>query len=479
VLPKSVLPKSSWVRWALGFGVGLLLFVTVSSQFSFKAGAPTLQPLPQDAFIQAYFNQNQAASYTDPYRHITRQGDDLEAIIIDAIASAQTSLEVAVHEFTLPHIALALSRRQAAGVKVRVVVENTYSTTIARQNLAAMAALDSYALAKAEDLYTLVDMNRDGQLTDDEIAQRDALSILAQAGIPLLDDTADGTKGSGLMHHKFMVVDHHTVITGSANWTMSGIHGDLSAPDSRGNANSLLVINSPALAQRFQTEFDYLWGDGPDGAQDSLFGLQKPQRAASPASTPGSVIEVQFSPTSKGKPWSTSVNGLIARTLGQANQTIHMALFVFSDQAISDQLRQAAQAGVSIKALIDRGFAYQYYSEGLDMLGLSLPDHRCKYEAHNAPWATPISTVGIPTLPRGDKLHHKFAVIDHTTVLIGSQNWSKAANQTNDENLLVIHNPTVAAHFEREFERLDGATEFGMTSHLQRTIAKRRQQCDK
>ena len=111
------------------------------------------------------------------------------------------------------------------------------------------------------------------------------------------------------------------------------------------------------------------------------------------------------------------------------------------------------------------------------MLGLSLPDHRCTYEAQNAPWAEPISTVGLPDLPRGDKLHHKFAVIDHSTVIVGSQNWSKAANQTNDENLLVIHNPTVAAHFEREFQRLYQDATLGMTRRLQETITERRQRC--
>jgi phosphatidylserine/phosphatidylglycerophosphate/cardiolipin synthase-like enzyme len=384
---------------------------------------------------------------------------------------------VAVHEFTLPNIALALSQRQAAGVKVRVIVENTYSTPIAQRSLNGITALDSHDRAKAEALFAFVDMNRDGRLSAEEIAQRDALSILSQAHIPIIDDTADGTKGSGLMHHKFMVIDRQIVITGSANWTMSGIHGDFSAPDSQGNANSLLVINGPGLAQQFEQEFALMWGDGPEGAEDSLFGLQKPERTPVRASTPGSVVDVQFSPTSGGQPWSTSVNGLIAETLGQATQSVDMALFVFSDQPISDQLMGLAQRGISIKALIDPGFAYQNYSEGLDMLGLSLPDHRCKYEANNRPWANPISTVGLPDLPRGDKLHHKFAVIDHRTVIVGSQNWSKAANHTNDENLLVIQNPTVAAHFEREFERLYEQAELGMTAYLQQKIQERRQQC--
>jgi len=471
------LPKSPWVRWAIGFGCGLLLFVTISSQFRSSALEPTLPPLPQDAFIQVYFNHSQAATYTDSYRQIARTGDDLEARIIAAIESAQTSIDVAVHEFTLPGIALALSQRQVAGVKVRIIVENTYSTPIAQRSLSAIAALDNHDRAKAEDLFAFVDINQDGRLSGEEIAQRDALSILAQASIPVIDDTADGTKGSGLMHHKFMVVDRQTVITGSANWTMSGIHGDFSALESRGNANSLLVINSAGLAQQFVKEFDLMWGDGPEGSENSLFGLQKPARPPVLASTPGSVVEVQFSPTSKGQPWATSVNGLITKTLGQATHSVDMALFVFSEQPISDHLMGLAQRGVSIKALIDSSFAYQNYSEGLDMLGLSLPDYRCKFEADNLPWANPISTVGLSDLPPGDKLHHKFAVIDHRIVIVGSQNWSKAANHTNDENLLVIHNPTVAAHFEREFERLYEQAELGMTPYLQKRIEERRQQC--
>jgi phosphatidylserine/phosphatidylglycerophosphate/cardiolipin synthase-like enzyme len=308
------------------------------------------------------------------------------------------------------------------------------------------------------------------------LRDRDALTILDQANIPRIDDTADGSKGSGLMHHKFMVVDGQTVVMGSANWTLSCTHGDFTNPDSRGNANSILVIDSQPLAQRFQQEFSLMWGDGPGGQPDSLFGLQKPHRSAALVSTPGSVLELQFSPTSRTRPWAESVNGLIAKTLGQATQSVHLALFVFSEQAISNQLLPVANRGIPIKTLIDPGFAYRSYSEGLDMLGLTLPDHNCKRD-DSVPWAKPITTVGTPALPPGDKLHHKFAVLDQNIVLMGSQNWSQAANTTNDENLLVIRNATVAAHFEREFQRLYDGAELGMTPQLQRAIARQQEKC--
>ncbi|WP_225885319.1 phospholipase D-like domain-containing protein [Leptolyngbya sp. KIOST-1] len=481
-LPKSSQPpsswaKSAWVRGAIAFGFGLLLFVGISSQFRSEATLPTLDPLPQDPYIQAYFNQNQAATYTDPYRHITRHGDNLEQVVIDAIASAQTSIDVAVQEFSLPGIAHALSQQKAAGVEIRVVIENTYSTPMAKRgNPAAIAQLDEHYADKANDQFAFIDANNDGVLSGEELSDRDALTILAEANIPLIDDTADGSKGSGLMHHKFMVVDGRTVVTGSANWTLSCTHGDFTNPDSRGNANSILVIDSQPLAQRFGQEFALMWGDGPGGAPDSRFGLQKPHRTSALVSTPGSVLEVQFSPTSKTKPWAQSVNGLIAKSLGQATQSVHLALFVFSEQAISDQLRPMADRGIPIKTLIDPGFAYRSYSEGLDMLGLTLPDHNCKRDA-SVPWARPITTVGTPALPDGDKLHHKYAVLDGTIVLTGSQNWSDAANTTNDENLLVIRNATVAAHFEREFERLYDGASLGMTEQLQGAIARQKSKC--
>lgn len=455
---------------------GLLLLLLGRGLWGRPTLRPSLAPLPQDPDVQVFFNQQQAAVYTDPYRQIPRYGDDLEQVIIDAITRATTSIDVAVHELTLPRIAQALRQQADAGVQVRVILEDDYSQPLRQRNLTA-GADDDYQAAKLNDLVALVDLNGDGNLSREELAERDALAILDGAAIPRLDDTADGSKGSGLMHHKFMVVDGRWVLTGSANWTLSGIHGDIGNGDSRGNANGLVVIDSPTLAAHFEEEFALLWGDGPAATADSLFGLQKPPRPPSSTRVGANQVTVQFSPTSSTQPWRTSVNGLISRTLGQASRSVDLALFVFSDQGVANGLRSLHQQGIPIQVLIDPAFAYRSYSEGLDLLGLVIPDHRCRLEARNMPWDPPLTSVGIPTLPPGDKLHHKFAVIDSATVIIGSQNWSQAANETNDENLLVITNPTVAAHFSREFDRLYGEAQTGITPTLQRQLDRRRQQC--
>ena len=85
--------------------------------------------------------------------------------------------------------------------------------------------------------------------------------------------------------------------------------------------------------------------------------------------------------------------------------------------------------------------------------------------------------MGTPRLARGDKLHHKFAVIDNKTMITGSFNRSHSASHTNDETLLVIHSPQLAQHFAHEMNRLWNGAELGITPHIQRKIERQKIRC--
>ncbi len=456
--------------------VGLLtLFLLGCRQTQPSSNRPVA--LPQDPLIQVYTNHSLASSYTEPYRQQTRNGDNLEQVIIDTINTAQTSIEVAVQELRLPRIAQALAQRHQAGVQVRVVLEHTYSRPLSSLTSQQVTQLAEREQQRYQEFQSLVDRNGDGQLSQDEINQGDALVILDQARVARLDDRADGSAGSDLMHHKFLVVDGRTVIVTSANWTTSDVHGDFRSPSSRGNSNNLVKIDSPELAKLFQEEFAFLWGDGPGGKPDSRFGSKKPFRSARQIQVGDSTLTVQFSPTSRTVPWEQSSNGLISRVLASASQTIDLALFVFSDQPLVDRLGQQPRQNLEIRALIEPGFAFRSYSSALDMLGLVLADENCRYEPGHRPWSPALSRVGVPRLPPGDLLHHKFAVIDRQIVITGSHNWTQAANTGNDETLLVIQNPTIAAHFQQEFERLYSDAILGIPPALQRKADLQRQQC--
>ncbi|MCC3437735.1 MAG: DUF655 domain-containing protein [Oscillatoriales cyanobacterium] len=438
---------------------------------------PTLAPLPQDPLLQVYFNQSLTSSYTEPYRAQTRAGDDLEKLIAEAVASAESTVDIAVQEFRLPGIARRLADRARTGIKVRLIVEHLYNRPWSDYTAQELAKLPERERDRYSEFLQLADTNKDGKLSAEEIKQNDALVILKDAGIPVIDDTADGSKGSGLMHHKFAVIDGKIVIVTSANFTTSDIHGDFKTAASRGNANNLLKIASPKLAQIFTQEFNIMWGDGPGGKPDSKFGIKKPFRQVQKVRIGNATVAVQFSPTSATLPWEQSVNSLINRTLAKAKKSVNLALFVFSAQRLSNTLELESRRGVAVRALIDSNFIYRPYSEGLDMMGATFMQDCGGLEADNRPWKKPLTTVGVPLLPMGDRLHHKFGVIDGNTVLTGSHNWSEAANHGNDETLLAIDSPVIGAHFEREFDRLYKGAILGIPARIKQKIDAKQKEC--
>jgi len=429
-------------------------------------------PLPEDAAIQVYFNHNDAkgADFVDPDRNFKRTGDNLEKVILDQFAQAQSSIDLAVQELRLPRIAQALVTQQQAGVKVRIVLENSYNQTIQE------TVNQSEDGDRLQGPIAYLDQNQDGQISAEENNQRDAIQILKNHHIAVIDDTEDGSKGTGLMHHKFAIIDGKTVIVSSANFTPSDQFGDYNAPETRGNANNLLVLQSPVLAQYFTEEFNYLWGDGPGGKSDSLFGINKPRRSPKVLKIGNTNVVVKFSPDRQAIPFAETSNGLIARYLNQAQQTIQLALFVFSEQTLANVINQRFSQGAEVKALIDRGFAFRSYSEGLDLLGVTLLEN-CKAEKDNQPWALPTKFVGVPALPEGDKLHHKLALIDDQLVVTGSHNWSPTANYINDETVLILDNPAITAHYQRELDRLYAISEYGLPPWLKNKIDQQNQTC--
>jgi phosphatidylserine/phosphatidylglycerophosphate/cardiolipin synthase-like enzyme len=413
--------------------------------------ATTSKTRAQSGEFELLFNNDPETRFREPYRGIEREGHDFEARVVEFAKGARRSVLVAVQELRLPRLARALAEVKASGVDVRVVLENSYNVAFSTLTPEQVAALSEYDRGKYAEFLLLADAegNRDGQASPEEQRASDALAALKRGGISVLDDTADGSRGSGLMHHKFVVVDGQRTLVTSANFSTSDFFGDFASPESRGNSNALLVIESPDFAALFEEEFRILWGTGRPGG--SLFGVQKPYRPARTLRIGRDLtVTVQFSPQSRRIPWEGTSNGLIARTLEGARSTVDFALFVFSEQKLADAM---SATGLNVRGLVEPSFAYRDYSEMLDLMGVALLNKNCRYEEGNRPWSRP-APVGIPLLPEGDKLHHKFAVIDREQVLFGSHNWSAAANTDNDETLLLLDGSGVAGPFTDEFERL-------------------------
>jgi phosphatidylserine/phosphatidylglycerophosphate/cardiolipin synthase-like enzyme len=421
--------------------------------------------------VTAYFNHNMGSTYTDPYRNISRKGDNLEEVILKEIRSAKKNIFLAVQELRLPLIAEALIQKKNEGVDVRVILENDYNFNVIFQR--DQNTEGEHEASKLTELKAFVDLNKDGRISKEELETRDAIYMLQNAKVPMMDDTFDTSRGSGLMHHKFMVVDGRSTIVSTANFTMSCIHGDILSPSSRGNANSIIHVHSQNFARIFSEEFSQMWGNGKRGN----FGHNKTYRGPLTTTVKGSKITIQFSPTSQRYHWEESVNGLMASHLMNASKSIKAALFVFSDQRLADTIQKRHDAGAEVGVIIEPKFAYRDYSELLDLLGLEMFNQKCQYETENNPWKTPIKEAGMSNLPKGDVLHHKFAVVDNKTVIVGSQNWSDAANYINDETLIVVQDSSISEQYTQEYNRIKRTAILGAPTYVKDNIKRLEANC--
>jgi phosphatidylserine/phosphatidylglycerophosphate/cardiolipin synthase-like enzyme len=213
------------------------------------------------------------------------------------------------------------------------------------------------------------------------------------------------------MHHKFFVVDGRRVFTGSANISDSDIGGY--------SANVMLVIDSAAVAGAYLAEFEQLWA--------GRFHSEKKRSANTSFNVDGIPVRVLFSPQDKAV--DTGVRPLLA----QARSTIDLAIFYLTNKYITADLLAAQQRGVQVRVIVDATSAENGYSkhEILRAAGIQV-----KVEA----W--------------GGKMHAKAAAIDRKWLIAGSMNWTRAGDDTNDENTLLINSPRLAAQQHAYFDAL-------------------------
>lgn len=68
-------------------------------------------------------------------------------------------------------------------------------------------------------------------------------------------------------------------------------------------------------------------------------------------------------------------------------------------------------------------------------------------------------------------------MIGSNTVITRPFNWSPSATRTNDEALLVIHSPQLAAHFTRGMDGLWRGAEPGLTARMCRKLERQPIRC--
>jgi phosphatidylserine/phosphatidylglycerophosphate/cardiolipin synthase-like enzyme len=130
-------------------------------------------------------------------------------------------------------------------------------------------------------------------------------------------------------------------------------------------------------------------------------------------------IQVYFSP--KGGATDAVVNAL-----AQATNNVLVQAYSFTSAPIAQALVDAHRRGVKVQVILDHSQRTEKYSE-----------------------ADFLRNNGIPTLidAKHPIAHNKIIIIDDGIVITGSFNFTKAAEEHNAENLLVINDPILARKY--------------------------------
>jgi len=111
--------------------------------------------------------------------------------------------------------------------------------------------------------------------------------------------------------------------------------------------------------------------------------------------------------------------GLIVSQIESARSEVLVQAYYFTSAPVAKALVNAAKRGVHVEAILDKSQESEKYSSA-------------KFLVH----------MGIPVLIdyKPAIAHNKIIIIDRQTVITGSFNFTKAAQNKNAENLLVIQN---------------------------------------
>jgi phosphatidylserine/phosphatidylglycerophosphate/cardiolipin synthase-like enzyme len=126
-------------------------------------------------------------------------------------------------------------------------------------------------------------------------------------------------------------------------------------------------------------------------------------------------------------------DALLISLINRANRSVYVAVYSFTRDSLATALISAKERGVEVRVVIERERAYEQGSEYPRLKSAGVD----------------VRLDGNPNL-----MHHKFMVIDGYIVVTGSYNWSSAAEDRNDENIVVIFDRDVAQRFVQEFERV-------------------------
>jgi phosphatidylserine/phosphatidylglycerophosphate/cardiolipin synthase-like enzyme len=137
------------------------------------------------------------------------------------------------------------------------------------------------------------------------------------------------------------------------------------------------------------------------------------------------VINVCFSPDGK-------CTGVIVEQINNAKSEILIQAYSFTSAPIAKALVNAHKRGINVQAILDKSNQSKKYSSATFLLNNKIPVFIDSMHAI---------------------AHNKIMIIDKETIITGSFNFTKAAEEKNAENLLILKSKELADKYLKNWEK--------------------------
>ncbi len=236
------------------------------------------------------------------------------------------------------------------------------------------------------------------------------------------DEEYEKSNSSAIMHNKFFIFDNKKVWTGSSNITSTDL--------TEFNANYSILIDSSEIANIYSNEFNQMY-NGYFHKDKKTF-IPKFIKINSDTK-----IKTLFSPQDK------IIKNEIIPLINNAKKYIYIPIFFLTHKEMEYALINAHRRGIEIKIINDATNAHTKYTI-----------HK---ELRNA-------GIKVKTENYAGKMHMKAMIIDDYITVLGSMNYTKSAENKNDENVLIIYSQDISKFFKNTFlylwNKIPGKYEF-------------------
>jgi phosphatidylserine/phosphatidylglycerophosphate/cardiolipin synthase-like enzyme len=264
---------------------------------------------------------------------------------------------------------------------------------------------DALVAAKARGVDVRWVTDDENGLLIDKQPNQEFIRVMSD-GVGVKDDAGR----SALMHNKFWVFDKSITWTGSTNITVNGIYKQ---------NNNVIVIYSNDIAYIYEREWEELWA--------GQLGPRAPSTVSNQwAILEGTPIQVLFSAEDHAL-------GNLVGLVNDAKFNIRFLAFSFTEDSLSQAMISRAKAGVDVQGVYEK-LASQTVASDLRTFWCA---------------GVPVRQDGNPSL-----MHDKVIVIDNSIVVTGSLNFTAGADESNEENVIIIDNPEIAALYLQEYQRV-------------------------